>query len=405
MPKIKITEVDNTGALQLGENANSVFILGPATAADVKPALFTTASAFESVEGYSRTYGDDDRDSVSWYVADRLLRLGMQVVYQAVGSEGEIDISDVGDKTRFDIRFIFLGDYADDENAKDLYKKAWEIAAKRGDCVALLDIPSDYASLSIGAEYKDKVSDYVGKVRTYIESITAPATASTANVNSFASAFVPWIKCDFGNGQISIPGSAGYLLAFAHSVAYNPVWYAAAGVDRGNIPELIGVDYELSNAEVEALQSRAKTGEVELDGDGDNVGQAINSISYVNPYGYCVWGNRTLTNNAAGETLKASAFLNVRVLCTEIAKTAFRAARRYAFEQNNNVLWTKFKAEITPLLDRMQSGNGINGYSIARLATENRGRVKARITIIPVEAVEDFDIEIYMEDSIAEVSE
>ena len=229
--------------------------------------------------------------------------------------------------------------------------------------------------------------------------------AGLANATTFAAAFAPWINAKIDYKDVLVPGSAGYLLAYANSVKSNPVWYAAAGTFRGIIPELTSVSIEFSNADCEVLQARSATGEVALDDAEDNKGIAINPIAYVSPYGYIVWGNRTLKDNAGSDSLTATSFLNIRVLATEIAKTVYSAARRYTFEQNNNVLWANFKSMITPLLDRMQSGNGINGYKITKLNADRRGILKARITIIPIEAVEDFDIEVVMENSIAEVTE
>lgn len=409
MPKIRITETDNTGTIQLSENQSIVYIPvlsnKPAEQGEDKvhvgPVLFASASALEAAKGdYVCDDGDARGHTHSCYnfaVAKRLASLGMPVLIEGFASvdellvEGKDSLSGLSDKTLYDVRFLTLGAFADFSNADVALETLWEDASKRGDCIALLDAPSN----------KHEVSD----IREFINGLTPPGSGS--NPDTFAASFAPWLTVDLGGGDDSahVPGSIGYLLAFAHSIQSNPVWYAAAGTFRGTIPELVSVDVDFTNADVEMLQARSATGEVDLDGEGDNVGKAINPIAKVNPYGYVVWGNRTLRDNKSGETLPATAFLNVRVLVTEISKTVYRAARRFTFEQNNNVLWTNFKSLVTPLLDRMKTGNGINGYRIAKIADEHRGRLKARITIVPIEAVEDFDIEIVMENSIAEVTE
>ena len=302
-----------------------------------------------------------------------------------------------------------MGDFADASNyptgqddLKKAYAQAWQSAAKRGDCIALLDAPKDVAAVAGMRTFIDGVATSVGA-----EFGGSGEYAGIKNGETFAAAFAPWLKLRLDATDVEAPGSLGYLLAFAHSVRSNPVWYSAAGTFRGVIPELVEPAVRLSNADCEILQARAADAEVGLGDEDDNVGRAINPIAMVNPYGYVVWGNRTLRDNKAEEngSLPATAFLNVRVLATELSKTVYRAARRYTFEQNSNVLWANFKSMVVPLLDRMQSGNGINGYRIARLASDRRGLLKARITIIPIEAVEDFDIEITMENSIAEVTE
>ena len=423
MPKIRITEIDNTGGVQYDDSGNSVFILGPAASAASLPQeaiVLSRVSELDSNESISKTYDngtDDEHDSVSYLAAKALLGLGVGVVYKLLdaedikaNSEGALSaIKEAEDRTKYDVRFIFLGDFADASNyptgqddLKKAYAQAWQSAAKRGDCIALLDAPKDVAAVAGMRTFIDGVATSVGA-----EFGGSGEYAGIKNGETFAAAFAPWLKLRLDATDVEAPGSLGYLLAFAHSVRSNPVWYSAAGTFRGVIPELVEPAVRLSNADCEILQARAADAEVGLGDEDDNVGRAINPIALVNPYGYVVWGNRTLRDNKAEEngSLPATAFLNVRVLATELSKTVYRAARRYTFEQNSNVLWANFKSMVVPLLDRMQSGNGINGYRIARLASDRRGLLKARITIIPIEAVEDFDIEITMENSIAEVTE
>ena len=82
----------------------------------------------------------------------------------------------------------------------------------------------------------------------------------------------------------------------------------------------------------------------------------------------------------------------------------YDAARLYAFEPNNDVLWANFKSQVVPTLEKMMGGNGIEGYKFTRLATNKKARLKARLTIVPVEAVEDFDLEVELANSL-EVTE
>lgn len=102
--------------------------------------------------------------------------------------------------------------------------------------------------------------------------------------------------------------------------------------------------------------------------------------------------------------LTASSFLNIRHLCIDIKKTLYRAARRFAFEPNSDDLWFNFKGAITPLLDEMKANQGIRGYQVIRVKTKKKALFVARIKIIPVEAVEDFDLTVELADSI-EVTE
>ena len=48
----------------------------------------------------------------------------------------------------------------------------------------------------------------------------------------------------------------------------------------------------------------------------------------------------------------------------------------------------------------MQSGDGIYGYRFIKQSTSKKARLKARLKIVPVEAVEDFDLEVMLTDSL-----
>ena len=48
----------------------------------------------------------------------------------------------------------------------------------------------------------------------------------------------------------------------------------------------------------------------------------------------------------------------------------------------------------------MVSGNGILSYTFEQLPATAKARLKARITITPIEGVEDFDLELVLEDSL-----
>ena len=413
MPKIRIREVDNTGAVSSSEIPNVVYIPGPAEGTDaVAPKLFTNAKAF-----HNAIHADDsgyEVDSLSEKMAYHLLTLGMQVIYEGVPVDalsGEPDAAtwttvwnNLVDKNLFDVRFITSGQFLLDKASGDEYSvnalKMVKCAATRCDAVALLDFKTE----------NDEVSEYrtlAEEVENASETLVVDATKEPA---AFAAAFAPkWtgnVNAFDGVEKIeNLPPSFAYLCAFARSVKENPMWYAVAGSFRGVIPELVEVNKEYSTADVEVLQARAKTMEVALDEAGDNVGVAINPIAYKRPFGHLICGNRTLRKNLADDSgvgiLKATSFLNCRILSTEVAKVSYEGSNKYQFEQNNQVLWTNFTSYILPTLDRMSTGNGILDYTIERIATNKRARLSARISLVPVESAEDFDVEIELTDEIS----
>lgn len=399
MPKIKITEVDNTSGTTLTSTENIVYIPGAAWAA-CGPTLYSSVSALEKAIGVASKDSDGKeaepaaglKEDLSFRLARRCLQLGMKVLYQGFIENGntiKIESADwqaLGDKTLYDVRFLTTGGYACPDS--DMVS----CAESRGDCVALIDVPSDIGSASA--------------IRSLFDGTAASKDANTAKFGTYgkfkskyAACFAPWFSGSIASdGTEDLPGCFGYLFSYARSIQRNPMWYAVAGTFRGSISELSDVKIKFSNADIEMLQGRAKTGEVGLDESGDNVGCAINPIAYVRGYGYLIWGNRTLLENSSGTT--ASSFLNVRNLCSEIKKTMWAAARKYTFEQNSTTLWLNFKHQITPLLDRMVSGNGIESYTFERVSTTAKARLAARLSIVPIEGVEDFELNVYLEDSL-----
>jgi hypothetical protein len=48
----------------------------------------------------------------------------------------------------------------------------------------------------------------------------------------------------------------------------------------------------------------------------------------------------------------------------------------------------------------MKADQGVRDYKIEKVYTDKKATLRARIRIVPIEAVEDFDISIYLEDSL-----
>lgn len=433
MPKIKITEFDATGQVQSGVISNTVYlpvlvnnvdgVSFHETLLDLEKTVFRSVTQLddfikentkltvttqvaqlddegEVISTEEVDTGDAeyvDKESLGYKLCKHLINIGFIIAVDFVQTFDSVSSDRLADKSLFDLRFLTAGaaSFNDikDSDTGEVTKSATEqynalnaklqaAADKRQDCVALL---SAY-------ECADDFSYDVSDVREAFES----------NASTYTAGFTPWFTTnhgDFGIG-VKIPAAFGYLFAYANSIKNNPEWYAVAGFQRGIIPELAGVCHMYTSADVEILQARASSGEVDLDDEGDNVGVAINPICYVRPAGYILYGNRTLKSNDAAKGLTAQSFLNIRNGISAIKKTMYEAARKYTFEQNTETLWINFQSYITPLLDQMQSGNGILGYQFTRLTTPKKARVKARLSIVPVEAVEDFELEVFLTDDL-----
>ena len=373
---------------------------------------YTLIASEPSDWGTNEVYTKNDTTEPATY--DQVTFTETQVVIGEKVTSADLDFEILKDRNLYNPRFISFGDFQVDNN---VIENAIDCAYERKDTVVLIDHPEDVNSLSKASKYTGVVTDYVAKVRTYFEQFI---DNDDAVKTSYASGTSPWVNVTINTIEIDTKGnkvtvskgidlgaSYGYLFAFANGVKdkNNANWFPMAGSFRGVIPGINGVAYEYNSAEIEVLQGRSDTKEVKLDDEFDNVGIGINPIALINPYGYIVWGNRTMYVNNDTEPNRPNyrAFLNIRNLVISIAKQCYIARNKYAFEPNTDILWTNFKAMITPLLDKMQSGLGINGYKIVKVKTNAKARICARIEISPIEGVEDFSIEVQLNDSITVV--
>lgn len=456
MPKITIKEIDMTNTFVASDLNRVVVVPGLVDAFGSKPD--EEAPAYEAgtptlcrtVREFQNTFGvkpytfeaipaskEPSQEAVSasydkgWIVANSLLNLGMQVLYIGFNkgdteifkgetpTESEFekflqgyDFSALKDRSIYDFRFLTLGGYntiSDDSTYSTVATKSNNIvgvAKARKDCIALVDCKD------VSTTYGEVMKDF----NTGGEGDTSYAAISKTWEETFVAAFAPWCTfnlSEFGLAPISsgeepnatevttidLPGSIVYLFAFAQSIQNYPTWYAAAGSVRGVSPYAYAPKQIYGELAVNTLETR------------DPGIATINAICNVNPYGYLMWGNRTLcpvgmTNSGeeTGEDLSASNFLNIRNLIIDIKKTLYQACRSLTFEQNNDTLWTKFTAAITPLLDIMKTSNGISGYKLTKGTPTTKAEMVATLRIVPIEAVEDFTLTIEIGDSL-EVTE
>lgn len=230
------------------------------------------------------------------------------------------------------------------------------IAENRGDCVALIDHAYDLVD----------VDDILG--------------VASSVTTKYGAMFTPWCQYSVSGITITLPASIAYLDAFSTAIVSNPTWYATAGRLRGTIKGK--PIYEFGEKKANKLTP--------------DEGVSVNPITTINPYGILIWGNRTLLNN---EGLVASSFLNIRQLLCDLKKQLYVSAKGYMFEQNSDVLWFNFKSQIQQLLNNMKSNQGVRDYQIVKATTKEKGTLAAIIRIIPIEAVEKFNITVELLDS------
>lgn len=357
--------------------------------------------------------GHDATDATHYgnQIAYELLKIGYTVLYKKINELSDLTNENfwkpLKDKTMYDFRYIMSGLISGN---KDVYEKMLAVAefnpenkkfdeveplsVGRGDCIALFDVDEDV--------YKGKDQE------SAIDAVVAFAEKYIPN-SKYAAVFAPSVKYkagslsdigSFDNNQW-FPASFHYLACAARSSESFNEWYANAGYARGisnYAIETVGIKF--GEAAVNMFQKRAAVKK----GDVTELSISINPI--INLRGsYYLWGNRTAEelgdpDSEADSDLKASHFLNIRQLCSTIKKQVYVTCRQSTFDPNSDTLWVKFRNSITPMLDKMKADQGIADYKILKVKNSRKAFLSAIIRIVPIEAVEDFDISVYLEDSL-----
>ena len=318
-----------------------------------------------------------------------------EIIENAIINENALD--EFRSRNTYNIKFITTGGYAnclkeysvvnEEEETTSTktttsYSIIRDIAAERGDAIALIEY-QDYF------EDEEELFNVLNK------------TAISVDSDYFAASFFPWIDVNStATGSVEttlMPASFGYLMAFANSVRDNANWFAAAGVNRGFIPNLIKPRFEVNESLMHALQGDSES--------NTDLSIVINPIYNAGSYSYRIWGNRVFSRNNTTYEDRYINFLNVRLLMCDIKKQIYHSALRVTFEPNDDIVWINFKTLANSLLERMKSGRGLEWYKWKKEVTTQKALIKATLTIQPIEAVESFDFTIVLTDEEATVEE
>lgn len=370
--------------------------------------------------------GDEGSDQIQEpqmgnQIAYELLGLGYTVLYkkldESVASQQLQKLNDedfwepLKDKSVFNFRYVMTGGYysasamnricelakfKNDASLKEA--ETYGNLTGRGDCIALCDIDENIPGKVISLTANNKVLSAGLTLKEAISHIGYAAKTITAS-NEYSAIFAPKVTyimderaVEPWNKNMTFPASFHYLACAANTFERYNEWYAVAGYNRGISKYAIDqTSVKLGEIAINTLAPRAAN---------KYTNKSINLI--LNERGnYYLWGNRTGKILGEGDdALLFHHFLNIRQLCCSIKKQLYTACRQFTFDPNSDLLWINFVNAIKPTLEAMKADQGIKGYTIAKVADDKKALLTARIRIVPIEAVEDFDISIYLEDSI-----
>jgi len=160
-------------------------------------------------------------------------------------------------------------------------------------------------------------------------------------------------------------------------------WFAAAGINRGGIPNVLGLDF---NCGTRARQSL-------LDHLAEN---QVNPLVIFPKEGMKLWGNATVSRQTS-----VLQDLHVRKLLVFMRKLLIPIARYTLFEPNDPITWRLMHRRIDPWLRELkaqrafydykyegdQSANTIEDAEVNTLAGIERGEYRVRIFVKPTKVV------------------
>jgi hypothetical protein len=200
--------------------------------------------------------------------------------------------------------------------------------------------------------------------------------------SDFGALYWPWVKLrdNFNRVDIWAPPSGSVMATIARSDTLSAPWFAPAGVNRGNVPNITDVF------------SRPTLDERDLMYGYRN---AINPIvQFVDFDGFVIYGQKTLQRRPT-----ALDRVNVRRLMFVIEKRIRSASRQLLFDPHDEILREKFVRIATSILSEIQVGRGVNDFRV-KCDTElntpdviDRNEMRARIGVQPIRAAEFIFVE------------
>lgn len=364
-------------------------------------------------------------------IAYLLVQIGYTILYKNIGdtstSKTEEDVLGdssfwecLKDKSQYDFRYICTGGICDanaytnivkiagrynDSKLADWPSKSTENIEEeqgRGDVTALIDV--DESGFTADATQVNAIKE----IQSWVVNNNNIFCTDNNEMGKYAAIFAPHVDiriskdADYGDTDdspvVRVPATFYYLACAAKASENYAEWYPVAGYQRGVSDfTVVGKSLPLGEIAVQKLEPRYSWN----DNETTRSVNVITTIRTLNNNTY-LWGERTA--HPLAEDLVASHFLNIRQLCSTLKKEIYIASKKLTFSPNDDILWIDFKALIQPILEKMKGDRGIKDYDLKRVIVNKKALMKAKIRIVPIEPVEDFNIGVYLEDSISGVS-
>lgn len=243
------------------------------------------------------------------------------------------------------------------------YKKAVDIMGSKSDAdIQLLAIPgirhpsvTNYAITAVenrfdamyvmDIEERDAFNAVITGSSSTIDVGFTVDSFDARNLNSsFAAAYFPDVTItnpDTGDLTL-VPPSVVVMGAMGLNDKVGSYWNAPAGFTRATLPSVVDSSIALSQDDLDVLYDAS-----------------INPIVAFPGTGFVVWGQKTLLQAAS-----ALDRINVRRLLIFLRRQVRQVANSILFEPNTQATLDRFNALVNPILQRIQSGGGVERYKV-----------------------------------------
>lgn len=216
--------------------------------------------------------------------------------------------------------------------------RALQIAENRFDALYLMDMEN---------------YDINNSVVTNLDTQQLSVTNTTTNhrdrgINSsFGATYFPDVIMEDNMGDSlvlrNVPASIAALGAFSYNDRVSYPWFAPAGFARGGLPTVRRATLELSRTNMDTLYQA-------------NINPIV---SFAGSDGLVIWGQKTLY--AQQSSLDR---VNVRRLLLSLRRQVRQVAMRILFEQTLPATLARFSQLVNPILQKVQSQNGLDRYLV-----------------------------------------
>ena len=300
---------------------------------------------------------------------DNLTTPLMQTVFTLTGGdsdEGTISVENAieslkqyEDVDTYDINLIACSDFPGDKSLINyLLNMAQNI---RGDCFTIVDPPKN---LTV-----QQVVDWHNGGGTF--------TDENSLNSSFGALYYPWIQVadTYSESYVWVPPSVKVLSAYAYNDNVSYSWYAPAGLNRGQLYNVMKVERRLTIGDRDLLYAT-----------GTN---CVNPICDFAGDGIVIYGQKTLQR-------KTSALnrVNVMRMLIYVTKTLATSVKYLLFEPNDPITWAQFRNLVSPVVEYVRQNRGLDEYKVLCDETTNTSSMLddntmcAQVWLKPVKAAE-----------------